>query len=220
VPFTKNVAQAVGTPMVYATTVSGSAASYTSQCLAARAAGANVLVVGSDSNTDIRVYQSCAQQGYQPIAVQGSSTVSADYATQPFFQGKQFVQDDFPWFDNSTPATRAFQSALQKYAPSVTHGVTYNGVDAQTWAAAEVFKAAAIAGKWGNSPTYADVKNGFYALPKGDTFGGLTPPLTFSPNHTPANLTNTVNCYFVIGVENNKFTEPQGLKTNCVSPSL
>ena len=154
-----------------------------------------------------------------PIAIEGSTTVSANYAVQPFFQGRTFVQNDFPWFDTSNTATRAFQSALKKYAPSITHGVNYNAAAAQTWAAAKVFEAAAKAGKWGDNPTYAQVKQSLYALPKGDTFGGLTPPLSFSPQQSSATASNTVNCYFVIGVKNNKFTEPQGLKTSCVSPS-
>jgi branched-chain amino acid transport system substrate-binding protein len=215
VSVTKQAAHAAGVPVVYAASVSGSASSYTAQCLAAKEAGADALNVGEDSNTVIRVFASCAQQGYKPAPIEGSTTVSADYATQPFFQGAKFVENNFPWFDNSNPATREFQSALQKYAQGTTPGPAA----AQTWAAAKVFEAAGKAGKWGDNPTYEQVKQGLYALPKRDTFGGLTPPLSFSPEQASATTSNTVNCYFVVGVENGKFTEPQGIQTSCVGPS-
>ena len=36
--------------------------SYTAECLAAKAAGANIMNIGDDSNTDLRVYENCAQR--------------------------------------------------------------------------------------------------------------------------------------------------------------
>jgi ABC-type branched-subunit amino acid transport system permease subunit len=99
----KTAAQAEGDPSVYETSVSSSSSSYTPQCLAATAAGLNAVSVGEDSNTVIRVYEACAQQGYKPIPIQGTTTVSANYATQPLFQWREFAEDDFAWFDDSNP---------------------------------------------------------------------------------------------------------------------
>ena len=48
---------------------------------------------------------------------------------------------------------------------------------------------------------------------KGETLGGLVPPLTF----TKGAATRSVSCYFVAQVENGAMVAPQGLKTDCLS---
>ena len=46
---------------------------------------------------------------------------------------------------------------------------------------------------------------------RNDTFGGITPPLTYT-----AGKAAQVPCSFVAGISNGKWTEPNGLKTVCM----
>jgi len=203
----KPASQAIGIPVVYTTTISASAPSYAAECLAAKSAGADTLVIGDDSNTALRVYQSCSQQGYNPIPAAGATEVDSAWLAPSFTQGKLYYHTAFPWFLASTPATRDFHAALRQYAP----GALINGVTSDVWAAAQVFKGAAISGKLGNNPTPSQVNQAMYTLPAKYTTNGLTPPLTYKKGKV-----TSVNCWFVYGINHHQFTGPDGLKTTCL----
>jgi branched-chain amino acid transport system substrate-binding protein len=53
------------------------------------------------------------------------------------------------------------------------------------------------------------VKTALYQF-KGETLGGMVAPLTFTPGQP-----TLINCYFVLGIEDRKFTLPQGLEPTC-----
>jgi hypothetical protein len=124
------------------------------------------------------------------------------------------ADDQFPFFDTSTPATQAFQAAIKQYAPGL--GSQRGSFAAHVWVSAELFAAAVKAA--GNGPiTPASVKSGLYALPAGTTLGGLSAPLTFTKG---ASKPNQVTCYFVWGNKDGHPIEPQGLKTSCAPASV
>jgi hypothetical protein len=63
----------------------------------------------------------------------------------------------------------------------------------------------------GAGTTAAEMRAGFYAMPKGTTLGGLSSPLTFKKGATFNNA-----CYFLMGNKNQKFVSLNGSKDFCV----
>ena len=80
------------------------------------------------------------------------------------------------------------------------------------WAGGMLFAAAAKAGNLGSNPTSAELISGLYALPHGDTLGGLTPPLTYQKGKA-----TTVVCWFYAKIQNKKYTAPYGATPSCPS---
>jgi len=117
---------------------------------------------------------------------------------------------DVPWFDDSIPATKAMQAAISKYSPSVLTSASYGATATIGWAAGTVFATEAKAADLTPSSPTSTLIAALDTV-KSDTFGGLTPPLTYTAGK-PAQ----VACSFVAGISDGKWTEPIGLKTICM----
>jgi branched-chain amino acid transport system substrate-binding protein len=208
------LATGLGVHVAYAGLIAASAADYTATCQAIKASGAQSVVMGLASATVVKFVQDCLDQGVtaEPIigGITGTSTTSASPVMKNFLD----VDDVFPYFDTSTPATQAFQSAMKQYAPDL--GSQLGSFAAHVWAAGELF-AAAVKQSGASPVTAKSVKAGLYALPAGTTLGGLTPPLSFTKS---AVNPDQVTCYFVWGNKNGKAYEPQGLKTSCAPSAV
>lgn len=87
------------------------------------------------------------------------------------------------------------------------------GSSAQAWAAAEIFKAAAEKLPAGKA-TGADLMQALYQLPKNNTFGGLTPPISYANTGGPQ---PAVKCFFTIQLKDGKYSTLNGGKTTCRS---
>jgi hypothetical protein len=128
--------------------------------------------------------------------------------------GNVDVQADLPWFVHNA-ATRPMYAALNKYAPGVTTGPNFGEVVLSSWAAGVELQLAAQAGHISAHPTAAQIIRGLYALPKGTTLDGLSPPLTFVKGKDASNA-----CSYEMGIKNAKFVELGGGKPFCVPKSL
>jgi branched-chain amino acid transport system substrate-binding protein len=205
---------ALGKPLdiavAYSAKVSSSAVSYTAQCLGAKDTGANGATVVAASNTALNVAASCAAQGYKPVWVTTAGEMTTPWLQQSAVNGAIGNVQDAPWFDDSIPATKAMQAAIAKYSPSVTSSQAFGAVASIGWAAGVVFSYAAQQGHLTPSSPSTAVITGLDTI-KNDTFGGFTPPLTYTAGQ-PAQ----VPCSFVVGISNGKWTEPIGLKTECM----
>jgi branched-chain amino acid transport system substrate-binding protein len=199
----------VGTSVAYSGFVAAAAPGYTATCQSIESSGAQSLVLGLASSTLISLVQSCQQQGVAARMILGGVTGTQAVVQSPVT--KDFLDSDnvFPFFDDSTPATKAFQSAMAQYVPDL--GDQRGPLPAYTWTAGQLFKAAVEASK-ATVVTPESVKAGLYALPAGTTLDGLAPPLTFTKG---ASRPTPVNCYFVWGSKNGQLYEPQGLKPSC-----
>jgi branched-chain amino acid transport system substrate-binding protein len=101
------------------------------------------------------------------------------------------------------------QSAISKYSPDVATGAAFGATASIGWASGLVFAYAVQHGAvTPSSPSTAVIK-GLDTI-SGNTFGGFTPPLTYT-----AGKAAQVPCSFVAGISNGKWTEPNGLKTIC-----
>jgi branched-chain amino acid transport system substrate-binding protein len=200
-----------GMKLVYDAGIGFAAPNYTAQCLAAKASGADAMSVADASAIVTKVAQDCAAQGYTPRELSGDGSVAIAWLDVPAMEGNIDFQTDVPWFVHNA-TTKPMYDALAKYAPGVTTGPNFGEVVLQDWAMGALLQEAAKYGHLTATPTAAQLKSGLYALPKGDTLGGLTPPLHFVKGQPADNP-----CFFVMGIHNKKFVTLEGGKPLCVA---
>ena len=209
-PLYKSIGASLGMSFKYGAKASGTAPDYTAPCLAAKKAGVDALSVGFPSPVVLRIASECAQQGYEPELVTTAPSVDAAWLKNPAVDGTVAAGGPFPWFDTS-PATKEYRDALANYAPDLVKNSGGGTGAANAWTAGKLFEAA-VKASGAKTVTSAGIMTGLYKL-HDETLGGIAPPLNYVKGK-PTNIT----CYFTIGIENGKFTEPSGLKTSCVPP--
>src|ERR1700744_6450071 len=143
VPLITSVGKPLNISLAYSAKVSSSAASYTAQCLGAKGAGANGATVVAAGKTALNVAASCATQGYKPVWVTTAGEMTTPWLQQSAVNGAIVDVQDAPWFDDSIPATKAMQTAISKYSPSVTSSQAFGATASIGWAAGLVFGYAA-----------------------------------------------------------------------------
>jgi branched-chain amino acid transport system substrate-binding protein len=208
----KSQASAAGVSFVFSTSASATATSYTAQCLAAKSSGAKAIALLLAGSVAAEVAAQCAQQGYTPQYLQAANGFTEQETTNSSLNGVAGPLPDFPWFSSATPAMQEFQDAMHTYEPqdfsSSSYG--YSEAAAMAWASAEIFEAAAENLPAGQDSS-ADLEQQLYKLPAGDTFGGLTPPITYSSSGIePDN-----KCFFEIELKNGSYTALNGAKAVC-----
>jgi branched-chain amino acid transport system substrate-binding protein len=191
--------------------ISATAPSYASNCLALKSAGADALYVADNGPIAQRVVSGCAQQGYKPALVDNVTSVTNAILTDPNWSGTKLVGTDANPFDSSLPAIKAFQDAVNKSFPGLTHSASWAYDDIYPWTAGALFQAAAKAGNLGPSSTPADVIKALYLL-KNETLGGLQPPITYHPGQ-PA----FTPCWFTEQVSGGQFASLNGDKPTCLT---
>ena len=206
----KAAGQALGLPVTVASEVSASAPSYTAQCITSQQAKVGAVFVADTFEVALKMAANCSQQGYNPIYVVDGLDLASAFAS---IKSPTYAPvPNLPFFVNN-PSIKQMNAKFNKYYPSIRKNTTlYNEGDVGLWASGILFQDAAKAGGLGangSTPTSAQVVKGLEAL-KGDTLGGLAPPLTFA-----AGKPHPVDCWFYSAVINGKFTLPHGTKSVC-----
>jgi branched-chain amino acid transport system substrate-binding protein len=198
----------LGVGVDYTSKVAATQPDFTATCQGIKQSGASSYALGLNSATILLMVAQCAQQGVTAKPV-GSWVTTSVFAATAGLDGMESADPVFPFFDDSTPATRQFQAALRKYAPSIgTSAEPLTPEVANAWVSGELFQAAVTVS--GSQPvTPASVKKGLYAL-KGETLGGLSAPLTFTPGKPTLS-----NCYYEYTIAGGKFTELHGMTPQC-----
>ena len=205
-PALQGYAKAFQLNMSTSAAIAVSAPSYTAQCLAAKQAGAEALIIDASYAAGSRFAPACAQQGYSPVYVIPSGAFDNRYLQLSQVNGAYVPTTNALWFD-TTPVVSQFQQAMAKYEPNTTLGP--NPISG--WTGGVLFGAAAA--KLPAKPTPADVFTALYSLPKNDTLNGLTPPLNFHSG-APA---SQVTCFFLAQIQAGKLTAPKGAAPICPS---
>ncbi len=183
---------------------------YTAQCLAAKEAGADMLVTLHSSPIVVSVAEDCANQGYTPAQANLSFVPGPEWKDDPNLQGVVTFTPNQSLWDESIPATKEFQEALDEYAPGTQDRPEFNPSNASVWASAEIFKLAAERAKLTPQSTPADVMKGLHTF-KDETLDGLTAPLTY-----PEGPPQLVPCVFVSAIENEEWVAPNGAEPQCI----
>jgi branched-chain amino acid transport system substrate-binding protein len=197
----------LGIQLVYDQTVSLTQVDYTQQCIDMKNAGATMATAVVDSASLGRIGVSCSRQGYNPLYVQGSATISGTTISQPGLANLVAGVPTFPFAGvTGNPAVDEFTAAMAKYdggdpvGPAASFG----------WAAAKLFERVARIAASQGPVTPASLAAAAYTL-KNDTLGGLTPPLTYTKGQPSPDF----KCTFFVSGQGGHYSAPQGLKQIC-----
>jgi branched-chain amino acid transport system substrate-binding protein len=193
----------VGFTTVYNGQVSIAQPDFTAECLNARNAGADILFVAVDPNSVRRLARACATQSYKPVYVLPSGVISSAQAGDPNLEGTIGVNLVMPWMSAASPGQQELQRAVKRYNPNLKLNIT----TPFGWVAGKMLEKAA-AGRLGSTPSRAAVVAGLYAF-KGETLGGIAPPLTFSRSGKKA------DCWFTLSFKGGSWKEGNGGRASC-----
>jgi branched-chain amino acid transport system substrate-binding protein len=203
----------LGVSLAYTSKVAATQPDFTAACQGIKQSGASSYALGLNSATILLMVAQCSQQGVTAKPV-GSWVTTSAFASTAGLDGMESADPVFPFFDDSIPATQQFQAALKKYAPSMgTAAEPLTAEAANEWVSGQLFQAA-VAASGNQAVTSASVKKGLYAL-KGDTLGGLSAPLTFTPGRPTLD-----NCYYEYAIIGGKFSELHGMTPQCAPDSV
>jgi branched-chain amino acid transport system substrate-binding protein len=172
---------------------------YTAEVLAARNAGANLLILATESFSAIRTIRSAHRQDWHPQVATQHSAVDARFITDggADVEGVLLGAGIVSW---DSPKMADYRAAMNRYAPG---GVLAN-ISQYPYMAGKLLETMALS--WPPQPTTADVVRGLYAL-KGETLGGTIPPLTYKEGvgHDASD-----QCVVPTRVEGGKFVPQNG----------
>jgi branched-chain amino acid transport system substrate-binding protein len=208
--FNLGLSKANGGDPVYSAQVSLSAPSFTAQCIAAQQAGVQTLAVAMDPTNTIRLASDCAKQGYRPIYAIGTDDATTQLAASGLFQGAVAGLVQAPWFLTSG-AVQQQRQAMAKYFPHIPADI--NTVAGWTSGVALGMAIENALKAHPDSLTSADIRDGLAQI-KNETFGGLTPEVSF----TADGVQEQSNCAFSIVVNNGKWVQ-NGTKPACAPQS-
>jgi branched-chain amino acid transport system substrate-binding protein len=180
---------------------------FSAECLGAKNAGADVLIMAMDSNSVGRVAASCARADFHPVFSWASSVTLDRHKDDPNLEGAVIPVPLQPWFLSAKAPVKEFQDALARYATGVLPG----GSSENGWAAGKLFEKA-VAAITTAKPTSAAVLDGLWSL-RNETLGGLTYPITFNRDQ---NATQ-VNCWYTVVIGKGIWTSPDDGQIHCKS---
>jgi len=203
-------APSLGMKVPVVQSVSASSPNFTAQCQALIDAGVNAYHTAHANQVTIRIQDACYAQGLKAPQVSTGGTATDQWLPIESLQGTINVELDFPYFDSSIPAAKAYQGFLDKH--SLREKVN-GSVGTYAYVGAKLFEKA-VAGVGTAEVTPASLKTALYAM-KGETLEGLAPPLTFNPKGP-----TLINCWFLGVIQNKKWVAPRGVKTQCAPDDL
>ncbi len=204
VPALAAYAKAFHLTMSTSAAIAVSAPSYTAQCLAAKQANAQAIIIDASYAAGTRFAPACAQQGYDPVYVIPSGAYDSSYLKVSQVDGAYVPSTNALWFADTPPVSQ-FKQAMAKYESGTPLGPN----PMSGWAGGALFGAAAAS--LSAKATPADVFTALYALPKNDTLNGLAPPLNFHSG-APA---SQVTCFFMAQIKGGALTAPSGTAPVC-----
>lgn len=178
---------------------------FTAECLAARNASVEVLMVLMDTNSIARLAASCTRQGFRPTYATVDALIRDEFKKDQTFDGMIAPLSLFPWFQANTPATREFKEAMR----TLGGGDLVVGQGAVTgWVAGKLFER--VAAGMPEPPTSEWLLKNLWSL-KDEDLGGMTLPLTFVRDQKPTPKV----CWFNITLADGAWTSPDNFQRKC-----
>lgn len=213
--YVESAGKAAGVPDLYNASISATAPNYTAQCLTAKQKGVQSLFIGDAPAVVEHVASDCATQDYDPIyAIEGAGFEMSETSAGALSKNMWLQFPDIPFFDTSVPAVQTFDHVMDKYAPGIReNGTEFIEDNFMTYISGKLIEAGIEAGGLTATatPTAAEVIAGLTTM-KGETLGGLTPPLTFK-----AGQANPQPCYFTARILNGKAEMANNGQPSCIS---
>jgi branched-chain amino acid transport system substrate-binding protein len=201
----RDLAPKAGMNVVHEAAISLAQPFYTAEVIAAKNAGAKVIITIADNATVVRIIRSANQQGWKPVI----STQGGSHDERFLKDGGKDVEGVtmgafFPHW--TAPFLADYLSALDRFVPGAIKGT----FSIQGWAEGKLMES--LARTFPPGPvSSADVLKSLYAL-RGETLGGLTPPLSYregQPNE------DANHCAVAMIVQNGTFV-PKSNQYECV----
>ena len=205
-------AAAAGAQIVYSAPISVTQTDFTAHCQNARAAGAQALRTAVDGSTIGRIARSCAVLGYYPRLMGLSLSISNAQAADPSIRrdGYLVVSPFAPWTLSDSAGQREYLAAMRQFAPDLTPDAN----SSVAWTSGKLFEAAIArlgASARDKDLTTAAILEGLGRV-KGETLGGLVPPITFKAGQQAAARTK---CVYVELLTAEGWTTPRGSRRLC-----
>lgn len=177
---------------------------YTSQCLAAKQAGATAIIVALDGAAIRRFAGDCARQSYRPVLSSADLVITNDLLGDKNVDGLVVGGKMVPFPSTSAPGMKEAHAAFARFAPGqiVTGGYAYG------WLVGEFFAQAAK--NLPDNPTYADLEKGLGAI-KNNDMKGMTYPITI----TPGKVMDRQLCFGTTIIKGGKFVPAPGPALRC-----
>ena len=203
-------AQRLGFQTVYTGKASIAQPDFTAECLSAKNAGTQTLIVVMDANSLGRVAASCARQDFHPTYVNVAGNLIESLAENPNFENLLGNSSVAPFFQTGTPATDEFQLAVKNYGGNATVGVGL----ITGWVAGKMLERAGA--QLPEPPTTEAILKGLWSI-KNDNLGGLSSqPLTFTENEPLQGMA----CWYALQVKKGAWTSPDGFTAHCDSTKI
>jgi ABC-type branched-subunit amino acid transport system substrate-binding protein len=180
---------------------------YTSQCLTAKQAGAEVVMLELDTASIRRFAGDCARQNYRPIFATSDLLASSSLPSDPNVDGMIIASKMAPWTDQSVPGIAKVTQAFAQYAP----GAPPTGGNTNGWILGRFFESIGRNFPAGNV-TPADVAAGVYSI-KNDNLDGMTFPISV----TKGQPMKRQLCYGVVVIKNAKYDRFPGKALRCTA---
>jgi branched-chain amino acid transport system substrate-binding protein len=197
-------AKSVGLDLVVNALASGTQASYTAECLAAKKAGADA--VDNQVNPTL-LPRDCGRQDYHPLFLTADMAPNAETIKgSPDAGNAAGATPEFPCLKPDIPAAKDFYAAIKKYHPEWWIGGSkhdqFASVNCEAWIAGEGFKLAITRAAVDATATVTneDVIKGLATF-KDEKIAGLTPPVTLSDGTKPNPMQKCVFLYRWKGVK-------------------
>jgi branched-chain amino acid transport system substrate-binding protein len=193
-----------GLDLVYRGQVSLTQPDFTSACQSAQQAGAQLFVMGVDTNSVFRLLRACHSIGYRPVFITGGPLATPALAKDPEAQGSLIMTNTIPPTHTDNPSVARLAEVLARHAPHLD-------VDTATltgWASAMLFERAAR--DLADTPTSQSILEGLWSIQDED-LGGITQPLTFLRGRTvPPRI-----CYWTTEIRDGSYADVGGGERVC-----
>jgi branched-chain amino acid transport system substrate-binding protein len=208
----KTAAKANGAEEVYSAPISVTQPDFTAQCLNARNAGVDQLVLGMDGASIARVARSCDSVGYRPLFSTVAGLLSPAQSTDPLVRsfGIATATGEAPYFLQDTPGLRDYHRVLARWAPNTPP----DGAGIIAYTSAKLFEKAIanVAADARRGPiTPALIVRGLGGI-RNESLGGLTVGVTFRPGEKDA---ASSGCVFYEFLTTTGWTAPNGSRPVC-----
>ncbi len=193
----KTAAQKLGVSFAYGGSAAASAPNFTAQCVAAKQANVDALILNLTPQTVERFAADCKTQNYTPTIIQEQGGVNTKMFTAPGMSNLWMTFGNYPFFVSS-PAVNTMNAAINKYFPGLQSTAGYSGFAEQGWAGGLLLEAAVKGGGLtaSGTPSSAEIIQGLNTM-SGNTLGGITAPLTFR-----AGQAHPIDCWFTAKEQN------------------
>jgi branched-chain amino acid transport system substrate-binding protein len=202
-----------GGQLVYDAPISISQPDYTAQCINARDAKVDLLLLGMDGASIGRVARSCDAVRYRPLLATSAAVLSPGQGDDPLLRrfGVATTSAEAPWMLTGTPGLAEMHRVLAGYAPNVIVA----GATTLSFASARLLEAAirhVDAQARRGLITAVLVLEGLGTIRR-ETLDGLTGPLTFRPGQKAA---VSSGCIFYERLTPDGWTAPRGARPVCL----